>query len=263
MARGISIHIGLNSVDASRYGGWPGTLNACEFDAHDMGVIAENMGFTPTTILTREATSDRVLGALTSAAKELVAGDTLLITYSGHGGQIPDRDGDEPDHADETWVLYDRQVLDDEFYLAYSRFARGVRIVIFSDSCHSGSVTRDAPGAVSRAMPPEVALRDFQHRRDTYVAIAEKTPSLNPDEISPCVLLISGCEDDQTSLDGEHNGLFTSNLLTVWSGGTFTGSYQRLHAQILQRMPSSQTPCIGVVGQYDESFVEADKAFSH
>ncbi|MGI8814530.1 MAG: caspase family protein [Pseudonocardia sp.] len=282
MARGISIHIGLNSVDAARYGGWPGTLNACEFDAHDMKAIAENMGFTPTMILTREATSDRVLGALQSAANELVAGDTLLISYSGHGGQIPDLDGDEPDHADETWVLYDRQILDDELYVAYSKFARGVRIVIFSDSCHSGSVSRDAPppylgfagltpldvgqaaqAALSRAMPPEIAQRDFLHRRDTYLAIADKNPSVEQDEIAPCVLLISGCQDNQTSLDGVHNGLFTANLLTVWNGGTFKGSYERLHAQVVRRMPSSQTPRLGVVGQYDGTFVKADSAFTH
>jgi hypothetical protein len=30
------------------------------------------------------------------------------------------------------------------------------------------------------------------------------------------VLLISGCQDNQYSADGAFNGLFTSQLLTVW-----------------------------------------------
>lgn len=282
MANGISIHIGLNSVDPAQYGGWSGDLNACEFDAHDMAAIAESVGFVPTTILTADATSDRVLGALGSAAAELAAGDTLLLTYSGHGGQIPDLNGDEPDSSDEPWVLYDRQVLDDELYAAYGRFAGGVRIAVLSDSCHSGSVSRVGPpmpsgiaggapvpadqlpvGARSRAMPAALAQRDFLRRRDTYLAVDGNQPSVGPDEIGACVLLISGCQDNQLSLDGTHNGLFTATLLTVWNGGAFLGSYERLHRQILNRMPSTQSPRLSVVGQDDRDFVTVNPAFSH
>jgi hypothetical protein len=36
MARGISLHIGLNRVDPDHYDGWDGALTACEFDAEDM-----------------------------------------------------------------------------------------------------------------------------------------------------------------------------------------------------------------------------------
>src|SRR3954467_2544413 len=112
MGQGRSIHIGLNSVDPAQYHGWSGDLMACEFDAEDMAVIAESRGFAPTTILTADATADTVLGALQSAAEELTEGDTLLLTYSGHGGRTPDLEGDEDDGCDETWCLYDRQVLD-------------------------------------------------------------------------------------------------------------------------------------------------------
>ena len=36
MAKGISIHIGLNHVDPKHYQGWDGALNACIADANDM-----------------------------------------------------------------------------------------------------------------------------------------------------------------------------------------------------------------------------------
>jgi hypothetical protein len=39
-----------------------------------------------------------------------------LLTYSGHGSQIPDVSQDEVDHYDETWCLYDGQLLDDELF---------------------------------------------------------------------------------------------------------------------------------------------------
>ena len=33
MPQGISVHIGLNSVDPGQYEGWNGQLTACEADA--------------------------------------------------------------------------------------------------------------------------------------------------------------------------------------------------------------------------------------
>ena len=40
MAKAVSIHIGLNSVNPKNYAGWSGDLVACEFDANDMAAIA-------------------------------------------------------------------------------------------------------------------------------------------------------------------------------------------------------------------------------
>ena len=36
-------------------------------------------------------------------------------------------------------------------------------------------------------------------------------------------ILISGCQDNQTSMDGDRNGAFTEALLRVWADGAFTG----------------------------------------
>src|SRR5262245_20597762 len=144
MAQGLSIHIGLNSVDPKHYNGWAGKLNACEADAKDMAKIAHDRHFQTTTILTSKATANTVKKAIGDAAKKLKKGDILFLTYSGHGGQVPDTNGDEKtDKRDETWVLYDRQLVDDEIYDLYSQFAAGTRIFVLSDSCHSGTVNRD------------------------------------------------------------------------------------------------------------------------
>jgi hypothetical protein len=40
MAKGLSLHIGLNRIDPNHYAGWSGTLNACENDARAMQDIA-------------------------------------------------------------------------------------------------------------------------------------------------------------------------------------------------------------------------------
>jgi metacaspase-1 len=45
MAKGLSIHIGLNHVDPAHYEGWDGELNACIADAQDMQALAKKRGF--------------------------------------------------------------------------------------------------------------------------------------------------------------------------------------------------------------------------
>lgn len=71
MANGISIHIGLNSVDPAQYAGWDGKLAACEFDAKDMQALADKQGYKTTLLLTKDATSARVIEAISAAAQTL------------------------------------------------------------------------------------------------------------------------------------------------------------------------------------------------
>ena len=158
-SKGLSLHIGLNSVDPAGYGGWPGTLNACENDARDMERIAAGRGFKTKTLLTKDATAAAFISFLKSAAKQLTKGDELLLTYSGHGGQVPDRNGDESsDGLDETWCLYDRQVIDDELYAIWAMFEKGVRILMLSDGCHSGTVSKAGSAIGSAHSPRSSAL---------------------------------------------------------------------------------------------------------
>ena len=118
MPNAISLHIGLNTVDPAHYNGWDGELQACEADARDMQQIAEGRGFETRILLTPEATAEAVSAAIAAAADRLSGGDFFFLTYSGHGGQVPDTNSDEPgdDNKDETWVLYDRQLVDDELF---------------------------------------------------------------------------------------------------------------------------------------------------
>jgi hypothetical protein len=64
----------------------------------------------------------------------------------------------------------------------------------------------------------------------------------------PAVILISGCQDNQTSLDGDRNGAFTERLLTVWNRGSFSGNYARFHAVIKSGMPPTQAPNLFTLG---------------
>jgi hypothetical protein len=271
MAKGMSLHIGLNSVDPKRYEGWSGPLNACEADANDMADLARAQGFTTAKLLTRRATRAAVLNGIAAIAKKLKSGDMFLLSYSGHGGQAPDLNGDEPDGKDETWCLYDGQLIDDELYSAWHAFGSGVRIFLLSDSCHSGTVskaihyaTKQRAGLATtyRAMPDEVALRVYQNNKRFYDSILKRRDLAKAlSGVKASVLLISGCQDNQLSQDGTFNGLFTGTLKTVWNGGTFDGSYRRFHTAIGAKMPPDQTPKLSLVGTNNPAFV-AQKPFT-
>jgi hypothetical protein len=278
--KAVSLHLGLNGVSAKAYAGWDGPLDACEFDANDMAKIAKSQGMKATVLLTKKATRAALFSGLRAAAKQLAGGDLFFLSYSGHGGQVPDVNGDEADGKDETWCLYDGQLIDDELYFELSQFAAGVRILVLSDSCHSGTVTRELPplppppGQRPKLMPDAVARRVYAEHKAFYDKLqidvakaAKKTTkaSANPDAalaqvaqaahatavvgaFKAAVVLISGCQDNQTSMDGDHNGAFTEQLLKVWNQGAFKGNYAQFHARIRAAMPAVQTPNLFTLG---------------
>jgi hypothetical protein len=270
----LSLHIGLNSVNPADYEGWDGPLSACEFDANDMAALAKSRGIKPTVLLTKKASRANVLASMRGAAKALKSGGLFFLSYSGHGGQVPDIDNEEPDRKDETWCLFDGQLIDDELYFELSKFAASVRILVLSDSCHSGSVTRERPpppGMRPRLMPEGVARRVYaahqafydKLQRDVEQAAGGKV--IDPDaalsqvgaagqpatvvgKFKPAVVLISGCQDNQTSMDGDQNGAFTEQLLKVWNHCTFKGTYGSFHARIRAALPPTQSPNLFVLG---------------
>lgn len=267
MAKGISIHVGLNRVDPSHYQDengqpWDGALKGCENDARDMQKIAKKRGFATQLLLNDAATAEAVQGAIVDAAKTLKKGDILLLTYAGHGGQVADRNGDEGDDYDETWCLYDRQLVDDELYALWGRFPKGVRILMVSDSCHSGSVSR-APGldnalrmagARVRMMSRPAAERTYRTHRKVYDGIQRDLPLGDKQPVQATVVLVSGCQDNQFSGDGDANGLFTETLKKVWRAGRFTKGLPDFHKAIVKRMPPWQAPNYFVVGAANPAF---------
>jgi hypothetical protein len=243
-----------------------------------MAALAEAQGIaTRVLLLTGEATYARVMAELDRAVGVLEGGDYLLLTFAGHGAQFDDipmpvaaagddagHASDEADGKDEAWCLHDAWVLDDELHDRFCKLAPGVRVCVVSDSCYSGTVTRDGKVAErkrrrraddeplegrERRVAPRLAKalyrRDYATtylpRRLAVVASRGRQPGAH-------IVLLAGCEDDQTVLDGDSHGLFTEQLLRVWNGGQYTGSHHELIGQIKAAMSPRQQPCVFVCG---------------
>jgi ribulose-5-phosphate 4-epimerase/fuculose-1-phosphate aldolase len=272
--KGMSLHVGLNQVDPIHYAGWKGELEACENDAREMETIARSQGFAAQSLLTKAATSAALLGIIERAAKELFEDDFFLLTYSGHGGQINDVSNDEPDGLDETWVLFDRQLIDDELYAAWSLFRPSVHIFVLSDSCSSRTMTKELflePAAYTprlearvrastganlrpRFLPPELQAKIYKERATLYDDIRKKTSRREKVNLGCSVILMSACQDNQVAMEGRKNGLFTEALLRVWNKGKFRGGYHHFRNEIASMMPPTQSPKYTIVGHRERAF---------
>jgi len=278
VAKGYALHVGLNHVSTDHYEGWDGALTACVYDAKDLAELTGSLGYKAKLLLDEKATRDAVISAIKATASRMKAGDIFVFTYSGHGGQVPDYSGDEVkdtpyDVLDETLCLFDGQLVDDELYVLWAGFPRDTRVLVLSDCCHSGTNIRarraDAmlaanppPNERPRLMPQDIAAKVARRHRDFYrglstAAVAHWAGPATREMALPVaasVRLISGCQDNQVSLDGLDNGLFTANLLRVWGNGAFRGDYGTFHRQIVDQMPPTQTPNHFLVGQPSPSY---------
>src|SRR3954464_10825203 len=113
MPRGMSLHVGVNELDPDCFESDP--LDGCVNDATAMYYVAKAHGFKDRRLLTDgDATFERVTAAIRQAAGRLGAGDVFLFSFAGHGTQVEDFDHEPDEFKDETMVLHDRILMDDE-----------------------------------------------------------------------------------------------------------------------------------------------------
>jgi metacaspase-1 len=248
MARASALLVGLTGVDPMAYNNWTGTDGCwgCELDVDNMQRILTPLGYQIKTLKTAQATRDAILSSLYRAAETTVAGDIFVFYYSGHGGQQPDYNNEELDGKDETLVAYDREVIDDKIHEALLRFGQGVRVVMISDSCNSGSNyrgIRTIAGAKARSFRPVAA----KNSRD--VAIKAQ------------LIHMGGCRDGFSSAGYYGGGAFTMALCRAWDGGRFQGSFNELYVKIGQLIEGDQQPQYNEYGPVSDYF-HSQRAFA-
>ena len=263
--RGFALCVGLNSVDPVHYGGWSGDLRGCENDARCMEGLLRAKGYATQLLLTEQATSAEVVRRIKALQQAAVSGDIVVVTNSSHGGQIRDYDGNEADGYDETICMYDRQLIDDELNALWAGFAKGVRLLFVSDSCHSGTASRaiQQPSSAFRAVrmvPANISLQTERENSDLYKQVkADARPKASA-PIKASLLALGACQDNQTAMDGAVNGAFTGALL-MCLGVYPTATLGKLIAQTRAALPSTQSPSYVYGGARSDAF-EKSAAFS-
>lgn len=249
---------------------YPGThmdLSGCVNDANDWTQTLQGRGFTVATLLDAQATKAAMVQAMTRLIGAAVSGDSLVITFSGHGTYQPDHDGDEVDGLDEGLCPYDVQtngaaLVDDEIRVIFAARKAGVRIVLISDSCHSGTITRAAPSEPEadaphpRFMPmgnwlPEAQLpRTRAGNLMAHIAVAPGQVSAFSGALlkQQGDLLLSGCKEGPNNysydarINGRYNGAFTYYALKTLKSLPANATYADWHRAITAYLPSSSYP---------------------
>jgi hypothetical protein len=246
-------------VGINNYPGTEADLAGCVNDARDWSEVLASHKFQVTTLLDRRASRKGMLDAIADLVSQARSGETVVFTYSGHGSYVPDADGDEPDGTDEClcpWDIDDAgPITDDELHDVYTSKASGVKLVVISDSCHSGTVAKwnpistppttaggKAPQRKVRFLPPQTFLsqRDAAALGLTRATRASSPPGRHS------ALLMAGCQDHEYSYDayfkGRPNGAFTFVALMVLGKLKKNATYQDWHEAIGSVLPSQQYP---------------------
>jgi hypothetical protein len=241
---------------------YPGTdcdLAGCVNDARDWAAELGQRGFEVRSLLDRQATGKAMRAAIAALVGGAKGGDSVVITYSGHGSFVPDEDGDEPDGTDECLCPYDIRskgpVTDDELFDLFSARQPGAKLLMISDSCHSGTVARFAPITT----PPTIVGPRAPQRKVRFLPPAAylsraKAARLGPRRAyrtsSPpgryAALLLAGCQDTEYSFDayfqGRPNGAFTFVALRALQKLPAKATYADWFKAIRKALPSQQYP---------------------
>jgi hypothetical protein len=241
---------------------YPGTgsdLAGCVNDANDWAAAFTDRGFAVKKLIDRRATGNAIRKAIESLVTGARNGDSIVVQYSGHGSFVPDEDGDEPDGTDECLCPYDLKdegpITDDELFDLFSARPQGARVLMISDSCHSGTVARFAPITT----PPTTKDRNPPQRKVRFLPPAAflsrsdaaklgtgraRRPSSPPGRYG--ALLLAGCQDTEYSYDayfeGRANGAFTFVALRSLASLTAEATYGDWYKAIRRVLPSQQYP---------------------
>ncbi|MBN1439426.1 MAG: caspase family protein [Anaerolineales bacterium] len=246
--------IGINN-----YPGTESDLAGCVNDARDWEAAFSERGFSVRRLTDRRATGKAMRAAIRGIVSGAESGDLIVVHYSGHGSFVPDEDGDEPDGTDECLCPYDVRakgvITDDELFEMYGARKPGVRLVMISDSCNSGTVARfvriSTPPATGGKTPPRRRVRflppgAFLSKRQTQKFGIRRAIRRSSPPGRNGGLLLAGCQDAEYSYDawfrGRPNGVFTFVALQALAALPQGATYQDWYAAIREVLPSQQYP---------------------
>ena len=246
-----SLNIGVVYVDEDHYAGSLRSFPCCQTDALAMKQMALILGYDHVeTLLNEAATVENVKAKLRTYSKTLKAGDFLLISYSGHGGQmskLAKHVGPRTKEKNiETWCLYDRQLLDKELPELWANFEEGVTIVLVMDSCHGGGAARkritgkDFFQGATKVVDKNAMQTILNKGKGTavdnnklYTELREKY-TLQEHEVNANFLQLAACKANQYALARPFMSKYTWEFLNLLGEKSFK-NYPTFHDAIVEQ----------------------------
>lgn len=251
--------VGINAYPTKRLKGCVNDMTRLKTALNqELGFPAANV----TTLFDTAATRRNILAQIERYQRTVPSGGLFFFGYSGHGTPFPDDYSRERDETRDIVIRtnigyakgrYDSAIvpidsmsasgdrpwrnliLDDELFDVFSKFtSKGVTVILFSDSCHSGTLARSFNSGkdgetVDRYLTPDTALgvsldkipapRDFR--------------SVTSRDMNNRYLAFTSSLDSQASIEvpssgSDRSGLFTDAFLNAVRRLGGRATYRRL-----------------------------------
>ena len=221
--------IGIN------YNGTSSQLNGCINDINSVSeLLTTKYAFKSESITkitdetAQKPTRDVILASFAKFLASGVEGDLLFFSFSGHGSYTLDRNKDENNGNDEMIISSDlKGIVDDELKsLIQANLKKNVTLFALFDCCFSGTVL------------------DLQYQYLDSLANDANTINNNETETIGNVIMISGCNDNQTSadafIDKKYQGAMTWAFISVIKTLTTPPSWKELLIKMRDQLKTSE-----------------------
>lgn len=160
----------------------------------------------------------------------------IMISFSGHGTRRPDASGDELDHMDELMVCGRDIISDDELHHAFKRFHNSTRLLVFVDTCHSGTMFDLPYRYVYNTLHPDI-VEEIDTGRDRDIPAYMMVISASRDRETAADAFLPSLGSIAWSRQGDFSNRMIKTLKEVYYHNLYVRNIpallldQKLHAQ--------------------------------
>lgn len=193
----------------------------------------------PKLLLNKQATRNNIINAWRKMVEQAEPGDTLILTYSGHGSQINDIDSnEEPDGKDEILDLYEGYIIDDELTKLFKK-ASAYKIVFLADACYSGGLIRPIKSGICRSRFSKISHKQI-HSRFRIITLAKGDEKETTNNVTYITATDNNLQICEVTFNNKVHGALSWYFAKALAGEADTDNNKRLDRVELKKYLTEQ-----------------------
>lgn len=245
--KGFAVHLAINDYAANGSAFAIPDLRSAIYDAEALAKLTDDRGFTPfskgSVLRDKDANRQSLLDAIAEARLILKDGDYFLASFNGHGFRVGRHSG---------WQLFRDSLSFSALFAALSTLPAGVRVLIVSAACYSGTVTnernvRELSQTTLASLFLRPRLNDAANDATAFQLITMQEigaflRNASAEAGGPIFAHLAACGPDQRIPDGPDDKThcdFARELLRLLQDPR---SFENLELELRNALPATQQP---------------------